>query len=1112
MAEAAFDVFLSYSWPDMGEVAQLEAALHDRGLRVFRDSSIQLGVALSESFTRALASSTVLVAYYSMRYSVRYACQWELTSAVLAARRLGDVRARVLVLNPEEDDRHIAPVELAGEGGVRWRPGEPVDIVVEWIAAKVAAAERIPLGSAKTPHQQSDAPIAVPSASVGRYPDMWAIHRGLHDGQPYGAGPRRHGPVVVLHGAPGMGKTSTAAQYASTFAHAYPGGVVWTDLGGGHQVSDRSLLSDYGLQVAGLAEARFGLPVAGLEPDRVCVVLADHIDRAGEDVLWVVDDLPEGLDIAVVDRLTIPAARVHTVFTARTVPAEWSVPRVALEGLTELEAESLAEDHWPEMDVHDKHAVAVLTRRCAGHPLVLTAAVPALRTGVVAPLVDGLDDIAADVDTALTPAVRASSHPARLVLAMATVLEQAPVSSDFVKAVLEPLLGHEHDLADALDELAEASLISRTHRTAATWQVHALVRDFTRRHTDAALLIQLARGAAAELMARIGGTEAPSDLHRHAMWIARNPAIPADIRRGLLRAVTAVYDRHGDVLAAHAVAAEAVDDASDRQSADWIADMLTTAQLAIDAGALDDALERTRQIIEGTADHRAEYRARLLAATAHDLRGQYTAADLVFHRHANVLAEGPVPTWMSDEEQMRLRIAQITARRLRGHYSAAYDAIAALLPEIRRKHQGGMAGGPWPLALLELARLQLLTNRIGEAREAARQVREIFARESKTHHRLHRDAVEIGAQADLALTFTERAATGEPWRAAVGRIGELVANSRNWYGADNLHTLSLLVTHGRSLVMAGMPAEALQVLTEAEPRIDAVLGSTHPLGHLARFTASRAHLSLGETRRGRDILAELLPQQVAAIGPAHPDALITRFELGVAHMLTGERIVGKRMIREAGEALRRELGWQHEDALRATIAERLLPLPTAVWRAAARLNRTTKRGDHQIETTTAATAATEQSVHAQALAGLAPHLYSDYLTEALAATLTVTDDAVRADMAREVLKECRALLGDYHPQTLAARLTVAADLAAAGKYAEALIMDEATLRDARRVLGENHPDTLLAAMHVAAGYAATDRPTEAAALGQDTLRRYRQVLGDDHPATRLCAENVAGIR
>lgn len=111
-----YDVFFSYPHKDSEKVMLILEALQARGLKVWIDTDEIRGfVGITRSIVDGLARSRVLMAYYSLNYTHSRACQWELTAGFLAAQRKGDLRQRVLIINPEEMAEHIHPVELRDE-------------------------------------------------------------------------------------------------------------------------------------------------------------------------------------------------------------------------------------------------------------------------------------------------------------------------------------------------------------------------------------------------------------------------------------------------------------------------------------------------------------------------------------------------------------------------------------------------------------------------------------------------------------------------------------------------------------------------------------------------------------------------------------------------------------------------------------------------------------------------------------------------------------------------------------------------------------------------------------------------------------------------------------
>src|SRR5262249_5026310 len=150
-----------------------------------------------------------------------------------------------------------------------------------------------------------------PRPFVGRYRELWRIH-GLHSTEVRRPGPR---PAVMITGLAGSGKTSLAARDADLYRDAFPGGGFWIGpLGGPAARGDATaVLPEHTNQRRTLAEDRLGLSGATHEPLRVWV--AEALRAKGKRTLWIIDDVPQELSAAVLDRLLIPSPLARTVLT-----------------------------------------------------------------------------------------------------------------------------------------------------------------------------------------------------------------------------------------------------------------------------------------------------------------------------------------------------------------------------------------------------------------------------------------------------------------------------------------------------------------------------------------------------------------------------------------------------------------------------------------------------------------------------------------------------------------------------------------------------------------------------------------------------------------------------
>jgi hypothetical protein len=904
----------------------IERALRSRGLNVFRDKDIHLFDGITENLRQALDSCTVLLAFYSRRYPTRYACQWELTRAFLAAHRLGDVRDRILIVNPESDDRHIAPVEFTDAGYFSYRWEADVGRLADSVVDKVNRV-RGPLGGVPGDDLAGlSEQLTVPRRFVGRYPEMWSVHSELHGGRLWGAHrPESHSAVVIKAPA-GMGKTVLAEQYGFLFREAYPGGMVWTSIAGPEQV-----LGQYAAALNEVARARFGLDLSGLELRQAKATLADRIT---EDVLWVVDDVPEGLDPETVNQLIVPSPRVHTLMTARTAPAQWPCGQVTVGGLTTVEVEELFRAHWPGLSREDRAAIKQLVERCHGHPLEILPVVQRLRNAQGTGALElAVEEPRHSVVESLIEVIRARSQHARVVLGFAATLARAPISGDLLVDGVSTVLGRKAAtlVAEALDELDEHCLLHRVIGAGRqAWQLHALVATAVRRDLDQVLMSSLAERAARVLLDEIA--DASLDTCMHALELAANGAVALGDRLSLLRGVAAAHEDRGDIPAARDARCLAVLIAG----GEWhVEDAQAAARLAVSAGEATIALGYTKTLIDRARveqDVRTEFQARLTAATAHDLLGRYGAADEVFHHHALVREHGTTPVWLSESDSQRTELARTRSLWLRGEYRAARQVIDGVLPSIQRACPRGTHRGFWPLATVELARLQLFTGQVIEARATAQKVISVFADAGVARHQLAREAAAVLAEGELTMAFSEMRGKPEQWLHATKRVRQACDESTEWYGADNPLTLDLMVLRGRTLSNNGEHLEALAVLMEAEQRIGGVLGAEHPLALRARQWIGLATMGRNDWKAAVSVFDQLLPRHVTVLGRRHPESQLTRFQLGACLLKLNDLKRARPLLHEAAPVLRQQQGPLQQWATMATVGDFLTWVPSPLLR------------------------------------------------------------------------------------------------------------------------------------------------------------------------------------
>ncbi|MFO1430671.1 MAG: tetratricopeptide repeat protein [Candidatus Competibacteraceae bacterium] len=385
---AAYDVFISYRRTDSDRIEPLKQALEQRGLKLWFDrQEIDAFEDFSQRIQAGLAHAKALFAWYSIRYPESRACQWELTTAYLAAQREGDPCRRVLVVNPEPGLDHIHPGELRRENlpaapaaDDTAGPAKLADAIVQHLASLSGALGDIRPFSPPACHGRTLLPAA---NFVGRYTDLWQVHTVLHTGSDAIITAAAPAVSAQVQGMGGIGKSLLAEEYALRFGSAYPGGIFWL----------RALGKDSGLDGAELGQLdaerqrqegefarELGLAVEGRSPEEIRALLQHELGKRAEPFLWVVDDLPSGLDADAFRRWLAPHPLGKTLFTTRSREYGRLGKTVALDVLPEAEALELLTTYRKPATAEDQSAARTIAVDLLGcHPLALEVAAAALR-------------------------------------------------------------------------------------------------------------------------------------------------------------------------------------------------------------------------------------------------------------------------------------------------------------------------------------------------------------------------------------------------------------------------------------------------------------------------------------------------------------------------------------------------------------------------------------------------------------------------------------------------------------------------------------------------------------------------------------------------------------
>ncbi|MDI5976858.1 tetratricopeptide repeat protein [Amycolatopsis magusensis] len=867
-----YDVFICFTRADpegAARVERIDEALRDAGLRVFRDTRIDEFDPITQGLVDAIASSRLLLAYYSPVLPTRYACQWELTAAFIAAHRHGDPADRVLAVNPGADCSHIMPVELAD---AKFFQGPVTEDRLESLVRRVrdkAEAAKAPFGM---PSPDTGG-VRRPARMVGRYPQLWALHSALHRADYPGATAYRR-PLALVRGLSGVGKTLLGEQYAYLFRDAFPGGTFQLGPFGHHDPGD--FLSQYHLALANLASTRLGLDVSGLDHERLRQLLAERFTDAGQRVLWLVDDVPPDLPPAVLEQMLLPSGPVRTIVTTRSSQTTWDAQAIDLHGLTTDEGCRLFADLRPPLTDDERGVVRRFAERCDGHPFALRAAAHATRQ-LPGPLTDGdLRDRPDTVPSAIAADIETLDPVARNLLRVAAALAPVPFPPELAARVLDlDSPGLRSILTQAADSLAGRSLLTVVE---GHWRVHALVSTVVGKTLDTRLIDR----AAEVLLDHLDRDPTAADRRDFLLQHAQDLADRSERHRvRLLRPVAAAFELRGDMTAAGEIHAAIL--AVGPQDDLHIEDLLGTARVEVACGLYEEATDHARTALRLAAgDPRAEFRAGQLAAEALDCAGRYAEADQI-----RPDAGGVLPDDLDDEQRLRALISRAVAQRRRGHPKDAVALLEPLVIELRAAPPGVIRSEVAPLTKLELARGYQLVGQARKARAMAEEVATDYRTSGRSRHARCTEAELLRAEATLTLDFTELKADPQAWRDSATTMRELRRRYEREYGTGNALALTAAVQSERALLALGEPEQALAGLAAVEQALVRSLGTDHPLYLRVRHGMGLAHGQLREFSRQVDLLEPILAPQISLLGRRHPETVESHLDLAIALAMSG---------------------------------------------------------------------------------------------------------------------------------------------------------------------------------------------------------------------------------
>ncbi len=892
-------IFLSFAGSEREDARRLCADLRRGGLDVWMDESLPIGRGITAGIEEKLNASTIMLVLYSAAYSRRSACQFELRAAYLAGEREGDPRRRIFVINPEADERHLRPVQLADAKFAR-RPmpadQRAVAALVKDLATRIASVRGTfgDISFTERPVWYPDGSAGAP-AFVGRYPELWDLHTALHRVDvPLVTAPAG-GPVVPLVGLAGSGKSTLGTAYGWHFAAAFPGGVFRLGLSG---ATAAEALTRYGDEMRKVAVA-LNLPhVAAAGRAELTAGVAHHLVTKGKPALWIIDGVPSAMARSALDQLLLPAGTVvRTILIGRQDMVGGGAPVVELGPMSPEDSVALLLQFREPDDDGDDLAAERVARRLGFHAMSLAVVGAQLvdRQGLrsYADQLDRIDREPAVLESVVELVGEAFTElgaGVRLVLQVAALLGPVPVPA----AILTRVVAAVRPDGDPADDLAELRRLQLATRTGDRWEFHAIVREASRRLLPPVVPVEYMIRTAADLLL----ADAPTvEVAPHMAVLADNDLLDAGRSVRLRRRLVEHYRRHGDPVAAAGQWDRVL--AAGKPSP---ADLLAAATSHLEAGGYERATELARQVTDSEGDR--------LAAQSLDALGRFDEATNLWSRVA------AARSLTADAE-----LAYIRSRRLRGEMTLARSRMERLVDTM-----AGYDDDLLQAARLELAVIQLSTNRQQEARRTAELVVEHYARRGLPEHANAVAAHAVLAQAWLTLHLFELNPDPHKWEDSARDLWELRERLRRSHGPLNARTLATDVEYGFALLCLGRPVDAQTHLDETLT----ALRQRFPAGHHAimrtMFLLAQADAQLRRYQRACILFDEAFHGLRRSLGPRHPETLAAQYGLGVALVLTDDRWKGLTMIWQVLRVAPSVVGLKTDMFGQSLVAMLLLPL------------------------------------------------------------------------------------------------------------------------------------------------------------------------------------------
>ncbi len=370
------DIFICHDHASAASVKRLTAALASRGV-----SSFAYEAGSGSDLQPKLATSKCFLVWGSEGFFQSRGCQTHLVMASLAgARETQNLASRILVVNAQTGLKHIYPLHLrsliiAAAPGQEGAPDYTG--LAELLHQHCAPLNGTLGGLYPIEHavwtEPYDKVLHPPLHFAGRERELWDIHAALTRTQPHKTG-FAIDRCAVVSGASGLGKSCLAREYAFRFGPAYPGGIFRLSASEAQAAARlRDLAQNPSLQPQLLALLKQRCPDTTCRDDSplstVQAELRSHLAEQPHPYLWIVDDLPDGINGPVLRQWLAPTAEGHNLLITRSQGYDHRAEPIHLPLLDETAGTLVITQGRPPTRNDELDAARWLSDEVGRHPL-----------------------------------------------------------------------------------------------------------------------------------------------------------------------------------------------------------------------------------------------------------------------------------------------------------------------------------------------------------------------------------------------------------------------------------------------------------------------------------------------------------------------------------------------------------------------------------------------------------------------------------------------------------------------------------------------------------------------------------------------------------------------